>query len=364
MKIRAAIVPGIAQPFRIEDVELDDPRPDEILVRNTGTGVCHSDVVFKDNMPLTIPSVLGHEGAGIVVKTGKDVTAIQPGDHVVLSYNYCGKCVKCLTGKPYYCESHMMMNYSGIRPDGSRTMNINGSPVHGSFFAQSSFADYSLAMEKNAVKVPDDIPLEILGPLGCGIQTGAGAVMNSLTISAGSSIAVFGLGTVGLSAIMAAKVIGCTTIIGVDVNPSRLDIAIDCGATHVINSKKVNPTMQVHSITKTGADYSIECSGIPDVYQQAFAALNPNGTCVLLGVAPMGSQASFDMSLMLMGRTTKGVIEGESVPQNFIPKMIEMFRQGIFPFNKLIKFYTLKDINKAVEDSKNGLTIKPVILFN
>lgn len=363
MKIKAAITTGMNLPFQIEKIDLDDPRPDEILVRNAGTGVCHSDLVFKDNMPLPMPAVLGHEGAGIVEKVGKDVTTLKPGDHVVMSYNYCGKCVKCLTGKLYYCENHMMSNYFGTRYDGSRTLSMNGSPVHGSFFAQSSFADYSLANEKNAVKVPDDLPLEILGPLGCGIQTGAGAVINSLNIKPGSSIAVFGMGTVGLSALMAAKVVGCTTIIGVDVNSSRLDLAIECGATHVINSRDVNPTMQVHSITGTGADYTIECTGIPEVYQQAFTASNPNGTCVLLGVGPLGAQASFDMNLMLMGRTTKGIIEGESVPHQFIPKMIELYKKGVFPFDKLIKFYSLDEINRAVEDSKNGTAIKPVLKF-
>jgi aryl-alcohol dehydrogenase len=364
MKIKAAIVAGLGSPFQVTEVELEEPRDDEILVRLAGTGVCHTDLFFKDYIATATPAVLGHEGAGVVEEVGKYVTAVKPGDHVVLSYDYCGKCDNCYRGRPFYCRNHMFVNYSGIRSDGTTTLSMNGTPLHGSFFGQSSFASYALVTEKNAVKVPDDLPLDILGPLGCGVQTGAGAVMNALKAPAGSSIAIFGMGTVGLSAVMAAKAVGCTTIIGVDINPKRLQTARECGATDVINPKEANPVTGILTITETGADYAIEAVGIPAVYRQALDGLNSTGTCVLLGVPPLGSEVSFDMNMFLLGRTARGALEGESIPHLFIPQMIELYKQGRFPFDKLMKFYSFEDINKAVEDSTRGITIKPIIRFD
>ncbi|MDD5225277.1 MAG: NAD(P)-dependent alcohol dehydrogenase [bacterium] len=363
MKIKAAIVPSQGEPFQIAEVELEEPRVDEILVRMVGTGVCHSDIVFRDVFPASTSSVLGHEGAGIVEQVGKDVTSVKPGDHVVLSFNYCCHCNNCLKGRPYYCDKFMLMNYLGKRVDGSATLSMDGTSLHGSFHGQSSFATYALASEKNTVKVPDDVPLEILGPLGCGIQTGAGTVMNALKAPAGSTMAVFGMGTVGLSAVMAAKVVGCSTIIAVDINPERLKLAQVFGATHVLDSREVNPAIEIQGITGYGSDYAIEAAGNPGAYRQAVEGLNPTGTCILLGLSPLGTEVTFDMNLFVTGRTTKGILEGESIPHLFIPTMINMYKKGIFPFDKLMKFYPLEEINKAVEDSARGISIKPVIRF-
>ena len=363
MKIQAAVAPATGQPFEIQEVELEEPRDNEILVKIVGTGLCHTDLLFKDHLPIPLPAVYGHEGAGIVEKVGSAVSAVKPGDHVALSYNFCGTCQNCLKGMPFYCLNFTGLNYSGARADGSMPISKDGMPLFGCFFGQSSFGSLCLVTERNVVKVPEDIPLELLGPLGCGIQTGAGTVINALKVKAGSSIAVFGTGAVGLSAIMGAKAAGCTTIIGVDIKDERLALATELGATHTINSSSANPVEKIQSITGMGANYSVETSALPAVYRQAFECLDLTGECVLLGAPPMGTEVTFDMQTFLTGRKTKGVIEGDSVPQEFIPQMIELYRQGKFPFDKLIKTYPLADINQAVEDSASGVTIKPVIMF-
>ena len=199
MRIRAAVVRESSHPFTIEEVDIDTPRADEVLVRNVATGICHTDIAVRDH-PRATPLVLGHEGAGIVVEVGERVTKVKPGDHVVLNFLSCGQCTSCVRGHPYYCHSLSSLNFGGTRPDGSSPLTQNGDIVFGSFFGQSSFATHSIAFERNVVKVSKDDPLELLGPLGCGVQTGAGAVINALHPRAGSSIAVFGSGSVGLSA--------------------------------------------------------------------------------------------------------------------------------------------------------------------
>lgn len=364
MKIKAALVPTVGQPFQLEEVDLDEPRSNEILVRIVGSGMCHTDLYVRDNFPLPMPAVLGHEGAGIVEQIGSTVTTIKPGDHVVLSYNSCGHCTKCLQGNPAYCQEWRDLNMGGVRSDGSSALSKEGSPLFGTFFNQSSFASYALASERNAVKVSKDVPLEMLGPLGCGIQTGAGAVLNSLQVPTGSSIAVFGSGAVGLSAIMAAVVAGCTTIIGIDIKPERLELARQLGATHIINSAEENPVEKIQVITESGVNYSLETTGLPVVYRQAIDALDKLGVCGLVGVAGPGVEVNLDMNNILFGRSTRGIIEGDSIPQIFIPQLIELYRQGRFPFDKLIKFYPIEAINQAAEDSEAGITVKPVLRFN
>ena len=363
MKIQAAVAPATGQPFEIQEVELEEPRANEILVKIAGTGLCHTDLLFKDHLPIPLPAVYGHEGAGIVEKVGSAVTSVKPGDPVALSYNSCGACSNCSKGMPFYCLNFTPLNYGGARADGSMPLSKDGMPLYGCFFGQSSFASHSLVTERNVVKVPEDIPLELLGPLGCGVQTGAGTVINSLKAKPGSSIAVFGTGAVGLSAVMGAKAVGCTTIIGVDIKDERLAMAKELGATHTINSSGANPVEKIQGITGMGVNYSVETTALPAVYRQAFECLDLTGECVLLGAPPMGTEVTFDMQTILAGRKTKGVIEGDSIPQEFIPQMIELYRQGNFPFDKMIKTYPVEEINQAVKDSETGVTVKPVILF-
>jgi aryl-alcohol dehydrogenase len=362
MKIKAAVVREKSGPFRIEEIELDEPREDEVLVRVVGCGLCHTDLVARDqDQPAPLPAVFGHEGSGIVEKVGARVRKVSPGDHVVLSYLSCGTCPSCKKGLPNYCLDFFRINFSAERGDGSRTMQKTGETIHGVFFGQSAFATYALAMECNVVKVRKDVPLEILGPLGCGVQTGAGGVINALRPRAGSSIAVFGTGSVGQSAILAAVTCGCTPIIAVDVNPERLKIAQGFGATHTINSAQKDPVEEIRKITDTGIEYSLECAGIPKVLRQAVDALRPTGVCGLIGVAPFGVEANLDMQGILNGRTVRGIVEGDSIPDIFIPQLIELYRQGRYFFDRMITFYPLDQINKAAEDSEKGNVLKAVL---
>ena len=362
MEIRAAIVFEKSGEFRIEPLELSDPKDDEVLVRIVGAGICHTDLAARDqHLPVPLPSVLGHEGAGVVEEVGARVTKVKPGDHVALSWMCCGSCPSCRAGQDPYCENFLPLNFGGARPDGTTTLRKGDQVIHGSFFGQSSFANFALAEERNIVKVPEDIPIEILGPMGCGIQTGAGAVMNALQARPGTSIAIFGVGPVGMSAVLGAVVCGCTTIIAVDISPERLKMAKELGATHTINADEVNPVEAILDLTGGGPNFSLECVGNPAVFRQAVDVLPLLGVCGLLGVVAPGTEVSLNMDLIMNGRTVRGIIEGDAIPDLFIPKLIELYQQGRFPFDRMITFYPFEEINKAVEDMEKGLVIKPVL---
>ena len=362
-RINAAVVRSKSGPFYVEPIDLDDPRDEEVLVKIHGTGVCHTDIVVRDQyFPTPLPAVLGHEGAGVVVKVGSKVTKVAPGDHVVLTYASCGVCANCQKGLYGYCSDLYGRNFSGGRPDGSSPCCArDGTRLSGYFFAQSSFADHALASQRNVVKIRKDVPIEMMGPLGCGIQTGAGAVMNALKPGAGTSIAVFGAGSVGLSAVMAARVVGCTTIAVVDINESRLALAKELGATHVINGASQDAAKEIQAITGEGVQYSLECTGLPKVVRQAVDCLRLTGVCGVIGVAPLGTEFSLDMNAILFGRTVRGIIEGDSVPDVFIPQLVDLWAQGRFPFDKLVRFYPLEKINDAVQASERGEVLKAVV---
>jgi aryl-alcohol dehydrogenase len=365
MKIKAAVVNEPGGEFSLEQLELGDPRDDEVLVRMVATGICHTDLAGRDmHLPIPLPpSVFGHEGAGIVERVGARVTRVRVGDHVVLAWDYCGVCPACRLGKPLYCLNFFLHNFHGARPDGSGTLSRNGREVHGSFFCQSSFAEYALASERNVVKVRDDLPLEIMGPMGCGVMTGAGAVMNAFRAEPGTSIAVFGIGPVGMSAVMAAVVCGCTTVIAVDVNAERLKTASGLGATHAIHAQQTDPVAAIRDLTGGGPNYSLECVGNPKVFRQAVDVLPRLGVCGLTGVVPPGTEVALDMDLIMNGRTVRGILGGDAVPDLFIPRLIELNRQGRFPFDKMITYYPFDQINQAVEDMEHGRVIKPVLRF-
>lgn len=362
MDMKAAVTQSAGSKFSIETVQIDEPRNNEILVKIDSTGICHTDIsAQKQYIPYPLPGVLGHEGSGIVEKVGASVTKVKPGDHVALSWMSCGKCDACKSGNNACCRDFLKLNFGGVRPDGSTTLSRNGKPLHGNFFGQSSFANYALVVETNVLKVSDDIPLDIVGPLGCGVMTGAGAVMNALRPKPGDSIAVFGSGTVGMSAIMAAKICGCTTIIAVDIKPARLELAKELGATHTVDSSKVDPVQTILELTGGGPNFSLECIGSPPVFRQATDILPLTGVCGLVGVVSPGTEVSLNMDLIMNGRTVKGVIEGDAVPDLFIPRLVELNKQGKFPYEKLIAYYDFKDINKAVEDMEKGVVIKPIL---
>lgn len=362
MEIKAAVTLEKSSKFKIMPLQLSDPKEEEILVRIIAVGICHTDLAGRDqHLPIPLPSVFGHEGAGIVEKVGARVTKVKPGDHVALSWMYCGTCPACRSGRDPYCSNFLALNFSGARPDGTTTLRNGDQVIHGSFFGQSSFADYALVDARNAVKVPKDVPLEILGPMGCGIQTGAGAVMNSLQAEPGTSIAIFGVGPVGMSAVLGAVVCGCTTIIAVDISPGRLKMAKELGATHTINAGEDDPVKAILDLTGGGPNYSLECVGNPAVFRQAVDVLPILGVCGLAGVVPPGTEVTLNMDLIMNGRTVRGIIEGDVIPDLFIPKLIELYKQGKFPFDRMITFYPFEEINRAVEDMEKGLVIKPVL---
>lgn len=365
MKTTAAVAFEKEQPLTITEIDLDEPRAGEVRVRMVASGVCHTDAIVRDQWyPTPLPAVLGHEGAGVVDAVGPGVTKVEVGDHVLLSFDYCGDCANCASGKPSYCANMFDANFGGHRPDGSTSFSHNGESVSSHFFGQSSFSNYSNVPVNSIVKVPKSAPLEIMAPLGCGIQTGAGAVLNSLQPEAGSSFVVFGAGAVGLSALMAAVIANCTTIIAVDVHDSRLDFATELGATHVVNAAKENVVERIKEITGGGANYALDTTGVPAVFTQMTESLAPRGHAVLVGAAALGTYANFDIgSLLPMGITVTMVIEGDSVPSQFIPKLVDLYEKGLFPFDKLIKKYPFAEINTAFEDSASGGTLKPVVVF-
>ena len=358
--IKAAVVRTKGGPFEMETLQLEEPRMDEVLIRIVATGVCQTDAHVRDQAyPVPLPIVLGHEGAGIVEKIGSAVTTVAPGDHVALSYQSCGHCSLCLTGHGPYCEHGFELCFGGHRLDGSNAFGRDG--VHGHFFGQSSFATYSLATERNVVKVPTDVPLELMGPLGCGMQTGAGAVFNTLEVPPGASIAIFGTGGVGIAAIMAARIAGADPIIAVDISDERLALAAELGATHIINGRNEDIRSRIMAITGSGVDYVLEITAQPKMLKLAVDVLKILGTAGLIGGAPAGTEAPVDMNQLLGGRKLRGIAQGDATPQVFIPKLIDLFKAGKFPFDRLVKFYDFDDINQAFADAKSGKTIKPIL---
>lgn len=359
----AAVLREVDAPFVFEDVVLDNIESTEILVKIAATGLCHTDLaVVHGHIPAALPMVLGHEGAGVVEQVGDSVAGFAVGDHVGLSFAACGHCSNCLGGRSAYCESFLLLNIAGVRENGTTTIQSpDGEVVRGSFFGQSSFATHAIVSAHNAVKIPEDIPLELVGPLGCGIQTGAGTVLKSLDVPAGSSIVVTGTGAVGLSAIMAAQIAGATTIIAVDVLDQRLEFATKLGATHTINGATEDVVVKVFEITGgLGAAYAVDTTAVPAVVANAILSTRFGATIALLGVAKPDAV----MPLQLVsgaGKALVGGIEGDSVPQVFIPELLALYKAGRFPFDQLISTYAFGDIEKAIADTQSGAAVKAVL---
>lgn len=359
MKIRAAVTHAQGHDFSLEDVSLSDPRSNEVLIKVVATGVCHTDAVARDLGITPYPIVLGHEGSGIVERIGDNVTSVGVGDHVVMSFAHCGQCENCLTGHPTVCSRFNDLNFGGRMEDHTCRLH-QGDTELGTFFGQSSFGTHVIAHERNVVKVDKDVDLALLGPLGCGIQTGAGTVLNRLQPKFGTSIAIYGCGAVGLSAIMAAKIAGCRQIFAIDVHESRLQLARELGATLTLNGAQVDVVKEIREASGGGTHYAVESTGVPPVVRQSLHALRPLGVAAIVGVTP---EMTLDVhnDLMAEGKSMVGVIEGDSVPRVFIPQLVEFFKAGLFPFDKLVKFYDFDQINEAFEDSAKGTTIKPIL---
>lgn len=360
MRIEAWVQRRAGEPPQLETLTLDDPRPDEVQVRVVAAGVCHTDLFAP--LRFELPAVFGHEGAGVVERVGAAVTRVRPGDRVALTFGSCGGCRNCRKGSPAYCMDGHRLQFGGARADGSATLtDPAGRAVHGAFFQQSSFATHALATERNVVRIPDALPFELAAPLGCGIQTGAGAVLNTLACPAGSSLAVFGVGSVGLSAVMAARLAGCDPIIAVDVRPARLALARQLGATHTLDAGDGRVVDRIVAVTGGGADFSIETAGAEQTFRDAIDCLARLGTCGLCTVPNLGEPFPFAPLSILKGRTVTGVLEGSSVPAEFIPRLASLQLAGALPYERLVTRYDFAELPRALADAEAGRAIKPVL---
>jgi aryl-alcohol dehydrogenase len=351
VRITAALVPEKGAPFRLEALELADPGPDELVVRVAACGVCQTDVHGRDDyFGIPFPCVFGHEGAGTVERVGAAVTQVRPGDRVVMTSPACGNCAACRRGLPGYCVEARRIKFGGRLRDGRIPFKRSDSPVSGGFFQQSAFATFALATEGNVVKLPDDLPLEVAAAFACGVNTGAGAVLNVLKPEPGSSIAVFGVGSVGLAAVMAARIAGCATIFAVDLHENRLELARELGATHAAQERPAR-----------AFDFTLEAAGSPQALREAVDCLAPLGVCCLVGSARKGTEARLEMTQLQQGRTLRGCIQGDAPPAEFFPLLFELWRSGRLPVERLIRFYPFTEVNRAVADSLSGRTVKPVL---
>lgn len=370
MKIDAYVVEGVNAPFVREELELDPPGPGEVLVRVVATGVCHTDLNTQSgDVPLPLPGILGHEGSGVVEALGEGVTDFEIGDHVVMGWPYCGECRNCVRGEHRYCERIGEALCGGHRLRGplagtSAYHRANGGPISGHFFGQSSFANYSIADASSLVKVDKDIPLELLGPLACGITTGAGAVFNTAQPEPGESVVIFGAGAVGLAAVMAAATTAAATIIAVDLHDSRLELATEFGATHTINSKHEDAIARILEICGGPANYVIDCTGSVKVIEMAAEAVGMLGTLILIGGAPAEARVSFDHLRTLWGQRIVGTLGGGSTSRQLIPGLLALYKRGRFPFDRLVKTYSFDDIDTAIAEAGSGATVKAVLVLD
>jgi aryl-alcohol dehydrogenase len=367
MRVTAAVARTAGADFSIEAVELDEPRADEIRVRITAVGVCHTDLVARDGaMPFAMPAVLGHEGAGIVDAVGSAVTKVKAGDRVAITFRSCGVCTRCKGGDPAYCYTMPALNYIGMRPDGSKALSQDGAAISSNFFGQSSFATYALAYETNVLKLPDDIPFALAAPLGCGVQTGAGGVMLALSATRGSSILVLGGGAVGLSAVMGAVIQGCATIIVVEPHAARRALALELGATHAIDPLAQHDlAAAVRAILPHGVDYAFDTTGRPEILEATMTCLAPKGVFGIVGIPPPGAAVPGALGAVLtLGQTVRGIIEGDSEPDVFIPDLIAHWRAGRLPLEKLVRTYPFAQINEAIAAQHHGDCVKVVLTLD
>lgn len=363
---RAAVVESGGAPFTLSDVELDEPGPYEAVVRMVATGLCHTDLgVASGGLPFPLPGVLGHEGAGVVEAVGSAVTGVAPGDHVVLSFTSCGDCRNCRGGHPAYCATWLPLNLiGGRRADGTSTISRGGEALGGHFFGQSSFAERALVDERSLVKVDPEVPLASIAPLGCGVQTGVGAVWNVLKPVTGSTVVVLGAGAVGLSAVMAAALTPATTIVAVDRVGERLSLARELGATHTVNAAEADLGEALAEITGgQGADGVVETTGNVGVLRQGVDALAARGTLVVVGAPPFGTEVALDVNGLLGGKQVVGLTLGDAETQTFIPALVRLVKEGRLPLHRLISTYPFGDIDQAVRDMGAGKAIKPVLTF-
>ncbi|KAE8150869.1 chaperonin 10-like protein [Aspergillus avenaceus] len=364
----ALVLHEINGPLSLETIELTPLQPDEALVQIHATGICHTDLsCMNGTLPSAVPHVLGHEGAGTVLSTGQSIKNIHKGDKVLLSYTFCTQCQECTSDHPAYCQDWATLNFGQRRPNGTISLRTSaGSDLHGSFFGQSSFSRLAIVNRSSLVKVAHDAPLALLAPLGCGIQTGVGAILNTLNVQQGSSVVVFGAGAVGMSAIMAAKMRGASVIVAVDLLDNRLELATKLGATHTFLGSDPELISRVQSACgRNGAQYSVDCTGVPAVVETAIACLGTRGVAATVGAPTPGKKAAIDIfAQLVMGKTYVGCCEGDSVPSKMIPYLMDQYAQGNFPLDEMITYYPIREYEKAIHETKDGKTLKAVLLWD
>jgi aryl-alcohol dehydrogenase len=366
MKIRAAVAWEAGATLSIEEFDLDDPRDDEILVKVEAAGVCHTDDNARlGRVPVVFPIILGHEGSGTVERAGRNVTKVKPGDRVLFTPDYCGRCEQCVLGLTPYCDEAVAVTFTGTRLDGSPRAHQNGRPVRASFFGQSSFATYSLVTERNIVPVPDDAPLRYLAGFTCGVQAGAGAILNAMPVKTGTKVAVWGSGAVGLAAVMAAKASGAAEIVALDRVGHRLALAVELGATATIDTTGQDLSdvaAAVVKLTGRGANVALDTTGNPAVILAAVQSLATHGVASV--ITSSGAPVTLPPGdLLLKGRQLRGSVGGHINPTVFIPRLLDLHAQGRFPVDRLVRNYPFAELNTAIADSLSGATIKPVLTF-
>jgi aryl-alcohol dehydrogenase len=365
LKSTAAVVASRGAALTIERFDLGEPAPDEIAVRVAATGICRTDLHIRDGgYPVPeFPVIPGHEGAGVVTAAGHAVTDVSPGDHVLLTYPFCGQCPNCLRGAMAYCEHGFALSFGGSRLDGSSAWRRedDGTQVNGHVFQQSSFATHTLAAASSAVILDRELPLELAPAFGCGVSTGAASALNVMDLRPGSRLAILGAGTVGLAALMMARQLGVKQIIAVDPNPGRLETAVELGATHTVDAADREAPGAIGRLTGGGADYIFDTTGDPAVVAGALDSLAMTGTVVMAGAAPAGTRTSLNMSALLNGRTVRGTIQGDSDARTLVPHLIELYRRGRFPIGRLVRHYRFAEIGRAIADMETGQVIKPIL---
>lgn len=359
--IRAAVSAGKGTPPVIETLTLDDPLPDELVIEVKAAAICHTDLGISAWSET--PRVYGHEGAGVVVEVGSDVSRFKVGDRVLATFGSCGHCPNCKGEHPAYCFDNIALNIDGARSRPA-LKRLDGTEIGGAFFQQSSFATYALVTERNAVAIPDDLDFITAAPLGCGIQTGAGAVINNFSAKAGRPLLVIGCGAVGLAAVMAGKIAGCSPIIASDLHADRLALAKQFGATVILAGDDPNFTGNVVTASKGGVSYALDSAGTQSTFETAIACLHPGGNLGILTIpGAFDEPVKHPGGVPFMTTTMTGVIEGDSIPDVFIPWLIEQNRAGKMPYDELITTYPFEDIAAAFEAQGSGSVIKPVLTF-
>ncbi len=357
----AAVVHEVGGPYSLETVELDDLRPDEVYVRIEAAGVCHTDANMQVMVPM--PAVVGHEGVGVIEEVGSGVRDFKPGDRVIISWPACGVCPTCLKGHRYICDNAFPLLFAGRRLDGSQTIKLNGEWISGSWFQQSSFATYALAPANSLVKVDNDVPAEILAALPCGVMTGAGGILSALQVGPADGVLILGAGGVGQAAVMAAHMAGAYPIIAVARNPKRLELALELGATHVVNAKTEDVVARVMEISHGGVEFAFDSSGAAAMWEAAAPALRPGGVFGVCAAADRETLGGSPHIMLSKGNRIQFIMGGSVVPRVFIPKMIEWYKQGRLPVDKIVGTFPFAEINEAFAASHDGRVVKPVVLM-